>query len=300
MIRYSASDNVRQQPRDQHAKTSLWFPAVPLVAGLSVWAGVQEVRAAEEPFAAAAEEPFAAANIHFETNATDCDMGIQMFFDTEGATEGSVEDPNENVVYRFQTFAGMRDIGGLTESFLEGVEPQITELLNKLGCERSFDEPEVSLQDLLAAWPKGRYEFEGFGGGVEFEGAAILTHKIPAGPIITAPEEGAIVPHDLSLLIRWDTVTGPIIPGIGLGPVEIIGYHVVVEDASGFTLPGPLPRQFDADVRRDVTSLRVPAQFLLPNRVYDFEILATEKGGNQTISASFFCTLPRTAEDCED
>jgi hypothetical protein len=293
MIRYSASsDNVRQQPRGQHVKTSLWLPAVPLVAGLTFWAGLQEVRAAPP-----LEEPFAAANIHFETNATDCDMGIQMFFDTDGITEGSVEDPNENVVYSFQTFGGMADVGGLTESFLEGVEPQITELLNELDCERSEEEPEMSLQELLTAWPKGTYEFEGFANGVEFEGEAILTHKIPAGPEITAPEEGAIVRDDLPLFITWNKVTGPIIPGIGLGPVEIIGYHIVIEDASGPTLPGPIPLTFDADVRQDVTSIRVPPQYLLPNRVYEFEILATEKGGNQTISASFFCTRPAAA--CE-
>jgi hypothetical protein len=296
MLRYSAiSDEAGQQPCDQHVKASLRLTAVPLVAGLTCWAGLQEVHAAPP-----LEEPFAVANIHIETNATDCDMGVQMFFDTDGITEGSVEDPNENVVYSFQTSGGMADIGGLTESFLEGVEPQITELLNELDCERSADEPEVSLQELLAAWPKGTYEFEGFAGGVEFEGEAILTHKIPAGPEITAPEEGAIVRHDLSLLITWNKVTGPIIPGIGLGPVEIIGYHIVIEDASGPTLPGPLPRQFDADVGKDVTSLRVPAQFLLPNRVYDFEILATERGGNQTISESFFCTRPITAAECED
>ena len=33
-------------------------------------------------------------------------------------------------------------------------------------------------------------------GGVEFEGKAKLSHRIPAGPEITAPEDGDVVPHD--------------------------------------------------------------------------------------------------------
>ena len=297
MLRYSASsDKLRQQPCDQYEKASLWLPAVPLLAGLTCWAGLQEVHAAP------LEEPFKLANIHFETNASACDMGVQILFDTEGITEGSVEDPNDNVVYSFRSLAGMADIGGLTEKFLEGVEPPISELLADLylDCDPPDDPGAViSLAELFAAWPAGRYEFDGRGGGATFEGTAVLTHKIPAGPEIIAPAEGAIVPPDQPLLIRWEKVTGPIIPGIGLGPIEIIGYHVVVVDASGSTLPGPLPRQLDADVSKNETSMTVPKQYLLPNRVYEFEVLATEKSGNQTISEGLFCTTPRTAADCE-
>ena len=292
----ASSDKLRQQPCDQYEKASLWLPAVPLLAGLTCWAGLQEVHAAP------LEEPFKLANIHFETNASACDMGVQIFFDTEGITEGSVEDPNDNVVYSFRSLAGMADIGGLTEKFLEGVEPPISELLADLDLD--CDPPDdpgavISLAEIFAAWPAGRYEFDGRGGGVTFEGTAVLTHKIPAGPEIIAPAEGAIVPPDQPLLIRWEKVTGPIIPGIGLGPIEIIGYHVVVVDASGSTLPGPLPRQLDADVAKNETSVTVPKQYLLPNRVYEFEVLATEKSGNQTISEGLFCTTPRTAADCE-
>ena len=39
---------------------------------------------ASSPAAVAAEEPFKRTNIHFETNASACDMGIQMSFDTDG------------------------------------------------------------------------------------------------------------------------------------------------------------------------------------------------------------------------
>ena len=57
--------------------------------------------AAASPAAYAAEEPFKQTNIHFETNASACDMGIQMSFDTDGLTEGEVEGPFEQVVLAF-------------------------------------------------------------------------------------------------------------------------------------------------------------------------------------------------------
>src|SRR5262245_22725355 len=94
----------------------------PLAAGLSI--GI----------APAIAKPFKVMNIHFETNASACDMGIQMAFDTEGITKGEVRDPNGNRVYDLQTSAGMKATGGQSEGFLEGIEPQITELLAALGC----------------------------------------------------------------------------------------------------------------------------------------------------------------------
>ena len=91
--------------------------------------------------------------------------------------------------------------------------PPIIDLEDALGCEPADDA--ISLNELLARWPAGTYEFDGESGGVEFEGRAKLTYKIPAGPEITAPEDGDVVPHDAPLLIRWNKVTGPILPRLG-------------------------------------------------------------------------------------
>ena len=241
-------------------------------------------------------EPFKITNVHFETNASACDMGIQIVFDTGGITEGSVENPNDEVVYRLQSVAGMEVTHDVTEGFQERVEPPIIDLENALGCEPSPDA--ISLDELLAAWPAGTYEFEGKSGGVTFEGAAKLTHKVPAGPKIIAPADGAVVPHDQNLNVRWNKVTGPILPR--LGPVQIVGYHVLVVDVSVAVLPpGKLKTSFDADVSANETSFLVPKQFLEPNRIYEFEILATEKGGNQTITeGGAFCTPPIRPADC--
>jgi hypothetical protein len=48
--------------------------------------------------------------------------------------------------------------------------------------------------------------------------------------------------------------------------------------------------QLDVDLPANETSVRVPAQYLKANTVYQFEVLATEESGNQTITEGFFCT----------
>jgi hypothetical protein len=255
--------------------------------------------AATAPASAARPEPFKQTNIHFETNASACDMGIQISFDTDGLTEGEVESPYDQVVFSFRAVDGMETTDDLTEMFQERVEPPITDLLDALDCDAPEDEP-ISLAELLGAWPAGLYEFEGESGGTEFEGQARLTHRIPAGPRIIAPEDGTVVPHAANLLIQWNSVTGPILPT--LGPVEIVGYHVVVVDITNPELaPGKTKIALDADLSRSETSFLVPKQYLEPNRIYEFEVLATEKGGNQTITeGGVFCTQPMAAGDCEE
>ena len=260
-------------------------------------AGVALAAAATTPATAAQPEPFKLTNIHFETNASACDMGIQISFDTDGITEGSVEDPNDQVVYSFRAVQGLEGTHDQTEGFQERVEPPIIDLEYALGCEPSTDA--ISLAYLFTAWPAGTYEFEGQSGGVEFEGNAKLTHKIPAGPEITAPDDGDVVPHDAPLLIKWKKVTGPILSN--LGPVEIVGYHVVVVDVTVPVLPpGKLKTALDGDVSKGETTFLVPKQYLEPNRIYEFEVLATEKGGNQTITeGGVFCTPPIAPANCE-
>jgi len=252
--------------------------------------------AATTPATAATPEPFKLTNIHFETNASACDMGIQISFDTDGITEGSVEDPNEKVVYSFRAVDGMEVTQDVTETFQERVEPPIIDLAYALGCEHSDDA--ISLNELLATWPAGIYEFDGRSGAVEFEGKAKLTHKVPAGPEITAPADGDVVPHDMPLNIRWKKVTRPILPS--LGPVEIVGYHVLLVDVTVPVLPpGKTKTSFNADVSKNETTFVVPKQYLEPNRIYELEILATEKGGNQTITeGGAICTLPIAPADC--
>jgi len=263
----------------------------------AVAAGVALAAAATTPATVAKPEPFKLTNIHFETNASACDMGIQIFFDTDGVTEVSVEDPNDQVVYSLRAVDGIEVTHDLTENFQERVEPPIIDLETALGCDPSEDA--ISLDALFAAWPAGTYEFEGRSGTTDFEGVAKLTHKIPAGPDITAPEDGAVVPHCPPLLIKWKKVTSPFLPG--LGPVDIVGYHVVVVDVTDPVLPpGKLKTALDADLSKNETSFLVPKQYLEPGRIYEFEVLATDRGGNQTITeGGAVCTFPTAPANCE-
>jgi hypothetical protein len=232
---------------------------------------------------------FKVTNVHFETNSSACDMGIQIGFDTEGLTQGSVADPNGKQVYAFKSSAGMKRTGGQTEGFLEGIEPQIKELMNALGCAPSKEEGTSTLADLFTAWPQGDYVFSGLRNGVAIAGQDRLTYHIPAGPKVVAPQNGAILPVR-HVTINWKPVTGPILPY--LGPVTITGYHVIVYESGAEVVP-----QLDVDLLAAVTSVRVPAQFLKPATTYLFEILSTEKSGNQTITEGFFCTEPLA--DCK-
>lgn len=274
----------------QSLRASSSLTAASLLAGLMVCAGPQAAQAA-------APKPFKFMNVHIETNATACDMGVQILFDTDGVTELTVEDPNEQVVFSSQTVFGLEETYDQTEGFQERVEPPIRELETALGCDPDLDA--ISLKDLFTAWPAGTYDFEGSSQGVDFEGEINFNHKVPAGPVIIAPKDGAIVPHDQHLVVRWKKVTGPILPS--LGPVTIVGYHVLLKDVTDAANRGPLPpAQLDIDVSQNDAAVVVPAQFLQPNRIYEVEVLATEKGANQTITeGGVVCTPPKTAATCK-
>jgi len=249
----------------------LWLVAG-LAAGLTFGAAPASVLA----------RPFKVTNVHFETNASACDMGPQIGFDTDGITDGAIQDPNGHMVYSFQSAGGMKATGGQAEGFLEGIEPQITELVLALGCAPSSEEGVSTLADLFAAWPAGDYIFTGHNNGKAFEGQDRLTQHIPAGPKTIAPVNGTALP-ETQVVIKWKPVTGPILPS--LGPVNIVGYHVIVYEAGAEVVP-----QLDVDLPASETSVKIPAQFMKPSKIYLFEILSTEQSGNQTITEGFFCT----------
>jgi len=280
MLQYNAGpDRSRSQSYGPLVRASAWLPAMSLAAGLTFWTVVQEAHAAPPP-----TEPFKVASIHFETNASACDMGAQLKFDTEGITSGSVTDPKGRKIYSFEAKAGMKATGGQTEGFLENVEPQIPELVFALGCAPSTEEGVLALDDLFAAWPAGDYTFEGRAKGAKLRSQATLTHLIPAGPEVTAPADGTVFPAAVLVIIEWNPVTEAILPE--LGPVNIVGYHVLVEEDTGAEVSPTV----DVDVPATATSLTVPPEYLKPAAIYRFEILSTEEGGNQTITEGFFCT----------
>ena len=64
--------------------------------------------------------------------------------------------------------------------------------------------------------------------------------------------------------------------------------------------PGATKTVLDADLSAGESSFPVPKQFLAPGRIYEFEVLATERWGNETITeGGVFCTPPIDSGECE-
>jgi len=213
--------------------------------------------------------PLKEAKLLIEHNATDLDTGFQGFLDSEGWQRMDVTGPN-GMVLRLEGQGPLHDLG-LTELFFETVEPT---------------NADVPLEELLAQLPEGEYTFQGptTDGNVTM-GTALLTHDIPAGPVLVTPAEDAVVPT-ANLVMSWEPVTETIMGGAA----NIISYQLIVEKDQA-----PHPHAFAKPVmsifvRPSVTSVTVPSEFLEPATTYDWEVLAIEESGNQTLSSSQFTT----------
>jgi hypothetical protein len=157
---------------------------------------------------------------------------------------------------------------GGTELFMESAEPTFEEL---------------PLDQLLARWPAGRYEFRGVGlDGETLTGAARLTHDLPSGPVLVSPIEGDRRQDPNDTVVRWKRV-----PPANGSP--IIGYQVLVVRPE--TAMKALPKvTLDVMMPPTASRLRVPRGFLESSAEYEWEVLAIEEGGNQTLSSSTFVT----------
>lgn len=213
--------------------------------------------------------PLKDARLKFEINATDGDGGVQAFIDADGWRRMTIFDPSGRRVLHTRVEGRMAAQGG-TELFLESSEPPFAEL---------------PLRRLLARFPEGRYAFRGVGlSGERLAGSARLTHDIPAGPELVTP-----LPAHGAQPVDGVTVTWRPVPPAGGSP--IIGYQVlVVRPVTGLRA---LPKvTLDVTMPPSATSLRVPPGFLAPSTEYEWEVLAIERGGNQTLSSSAFTTAP--------
>lgn len=207
------------------------------------------------------------ARIKFEINATDRDGGVQLFLDAEQWKRMSIYDSKGHRIFTTVTKGIMAEQGG-TELFLESAEP-------------SFDD--LSLEELLKRWPAGNYDFRGSGlNGEIYVGSAQLTHDLPAGPVLVSPIEGAAPQDPANTVVRWKRVPPP-------NGSPIIAYQVlVVESDTGITA---LPKvTLDVLMPPTANRLEVPRGFLQRDTEYEWEVLAIEQGGNQTLSSSTFTT----------
>ncbi len=239
---------------------------------LLVGAGPREAWAQDDPCSSsggpAVQLP--ATKFFIEHNATDEDTGVQGLFDGADWTKLCVYDPNGQLILEVEPNAQLR-VQSISGIFFESAEPPNTE---------------VPIAEFFNRFPEGQYSVRGRAkDGRRLTGAATFTHTIPAGPVITYPQDGDTVPAS-GLVVMWNHVTETITGK----KFNRTGYQVIItknvrDDPHGFSRP-----TLDVHVVPSVTSLSIPDEFLEPNTTYELEVLVLEDSGNQTISSLFFQT----------
>ena len=116
------------------------------------------------------EIPFAVAEVFFELNNTDGDLGIHSLIDGDPWKRLSIEGADERRLLNIGVRGRLRR-QGLTELFFESAEPPFDEL------------PPARF---FRRFPEGTYEIEGVTlEGLELESETMVTHAMPAPPAPT-------------------------------------------------------------------------------------------------------------------
>ncbi len=210
------------------------------------------------------------AKLYIEHNSTDEDTGVHGAFGSDNWQKLCVYDPRGRQVLEMEPKRQLRTLG-MAGIFFESREPP---------------NEEVSIEDIEAMFPEGRYTVRGRTiDGQRLTGAAIFTHDIPAAPVITFPQDEGVVPSS-GFAVTWNHV----LTDLDGDPLTRTGYQVIItkdvpDDPNGFSRP-----TYDVHVPASETSLSVPGEFLEPGTRYELEVLALEASGNQTITVIFFQT----------
>ncbi|WP_386811875.1 hypothetical protein [Lysobacter koreensis] len=234
------------------------------------------VAASAAPVAWAGPEiPFSEAQIFFELNDTDGDLGIHSSIDGEPWQMLEIEDPSERVILDVMP-SGRLAKQGMTQLFFESAEP-------------SFDE--LPPAEFFKRFPAGRYEISGITlEGDEMESTAVLSHVLPAPPgNVRVSGIAAAINCDAALpavrkpvVISWSAVTASH-PTIGkAGPLQVSRYQVFAELRTA-----PF-HKFSLDLPPNVTRFTVPAELADRARDLKFEIQVRGVNGNQTAIESCF------------
>jgi hypothetical protein len=257
---------------------------VPLVA-LILGAAAPELWADDD------EIPFDEAELFFELNDTDGDLGIHALIDGDAWKELEIEDPRGREMLNIRVKGRLKK-QGLTEIFFESAEP-------------TFDE--LSPAKFFKRFPEGTYEIEGETlDGEELESETELTHVMPAPPEPTVNGKPMAIQCDedepdydatevsAPVTIAWPEVTlsHPDPDGGGAAvqpPVDVVihNYEVVVErelevDGEEFA------SVFSVILPSGQTSMTIPAEFLGDGDKFKYEVLAREESFNQTAVESCF------------
>jgi hypothetical protein len=215
------------------------------------------------------------AQLFFELNDTDGDLGIQGFIDADAWKRLEIEAPDEQVLMNVWVRGNLRR-QGMNEFFFESEEP-------------TFDE--LSPAAFLKRFPQGIYEIEAVTlEGQELEAEVRLSHVLagPPGNVRVNGKPGAVncdaVLPVVSEPVRlnWNAVTQshPTIgkPGVA---VTVERYQVVGE----IDREGKVPDEvvFSVDLPRNVTVFEFPVGFTsLSEGELQYELITRLTNGNLT------------------
>lgn len=127
--------------------------------------------------------PFDDAEVFFEFNTTDDDLGLQIFLDAEGWSQVKVSSPQGRKIVQVSTHGTLSELG-------------ITEL--------RFESAEPSPAEVLALFPPGDYEFSGKlveKGGLM--STATLSHDFLPAPTFS-PSDGEEVDPE-NTVVTWES-----------------------------------------------------------------------------------------------
>ncbi len=198
---------------------------------------------------------FKLARIYIEYNSSANDLGFHVTLDGEDWRSLKIVNPRGTTVFQVEGKAGYRQLG-MTELFFEGAEPNLDDF---------------PLEDLLALFPEGGYKFTGTTtDGATLKSTGILSHAVPAGPDVAADVDGDEV------TIHWSTVTGPP-DGFPEEDVEVVAYQILCET-------------FQVTLPAGNNEVELPEEFVesLEPGEHQFEVLAIDVSGNQTITEGSF------------
>jgi hypothetical protein len=225
------------------------------------------------PALALAQPELEEAELFFELNDTDGDLGIHASVDGGPYVMLEIDDPRDTTILLLQA-GGRLFKQGMTQFFLESAEP-------------SFDE--LAPADFFRRFPEGVYEIEATTAArQEFEARVRLSHVLaaPPGNVRVSGQPAArrcdapgLPSVSEPVVIDWDPVTRSH-PTIGKrGAVEIVRYQLFVERDDV---------KFSVDLPPEVTEFEVPEEIIARGDEFKFEIIARTATGNNTAIESCF------------
>lgn len=238
------------------------------------------------------ELPFEVANLFFELNNTDKDLGIQAEIDGEAWGILTIENPDEKLLLKLKTATKFRR-QGLTELTFESAEPTFDEYPPEKFFQRFFEGTyEIEAYTLEGQWLKSDVEISHVmpapASGIDISG---VTGVWDEG---CAEDEELIPEVTLPVVINWEPVTESH-PTIGkMGEVNVEQYEVVLETET----ESEQEIVFSVELPPEVTELEIPDSFIELGEEFKFEILVRDENKNRTAMES--CFVVADEEDGED